>query len=158
MTVAWDWVAAGDAVLPVLRALGTTLLAGLAGFTLAALLGLPLALGRDARHWAIRLPVAAGIEFVRGTPLLIQVYALYFMLPAAGLVLPAMLTGVGALGVHYATYVSEVYRAGHAAWGGASGTPRRRSAYAPVRRFATWCYRRRCRRSSRHWATTRWQS
>lgn len=112
MTAAWDWVAAGDAVLPVLRALGTTLLAGLAGFTLAVLLGLPLALGRDARHWAIRLPVAAGIEFVRGTPLLIQVYALYFMLPAAGLVLPAMLTGVGALGVHYATYVSEVYRAG----------------------------------------------
>ena len=112
MTVAWDWAAAGAAVVPVLCALGTTLLAGVAGFVLAVLLGLPLALGRDARRRAISWPVTAGIEFVRGTPLLIQVYVLYFTLPAAGLVLPAMLTGVGALGVHYATYISEVYRAG----------------------------------------------
>ena len=112
MTETWDWVAAEAAIPPLMRAFATTLLAGVAGFALAVLLGLPLALGRDARRRAIRWPVAAGVEFVRGTPLLIQVYFLYFTLPAAGLVLPALLTGVGALGLHYATYVSEVYRAG----------------------------------------------
>ena len=108
----WEWGAARDAALPILQALGTTLLAGLAGFVLAALLGLPFALGRDARHRAIRYPLIATIEFVRGTPLLIQVYFLYFALPGIGIVLPALLTGIGALGLHYATYVSEVYRAG----------------------------------------------
>ncbi len=112
MSGSWDWAAAADAIPPLLRALGTTLLAGIAGFALALLLGLPLALGRDAARRAISLPVTAGIEFVRGTPLLIQVYFLYFTLPALGLVLPALLTGIGALGLHYATYVSEVYRAG----------------------------------------------
>jgi len=112
VTGAWDWAAAAAEVPPLLRAFVTTLLAGAAGFGLAAVLGLPLAFGRDARSAAIRLPVAAGTEFVRGTPLLIQVYVLYFTLPAAGVVLPALLTGVGALGLHYATYLSEVYRAG----------------------------------------------
>ena len=112
MSAAWDWAAAADAVPPLLRALGTTLLAGLAGFALAVVLGLPLALGRDARRPIVQWPVTACIEFVRGTPLLIQVYFLYFTLPAAGIVLPALATGIGALGLHYATYVSEVYRAG----------------------------------------------
>ncbi len=112
MSDTWDWSAAAEAVSPLSRAFVTTLLAGVAGFALAVVLGLPLALGRDARRPAIRLPVTAGIEFVRGTPLLIQVYVLYFTLPSIGVVLPALLTGVGALGLHYATYVSEVYRAG----------------------------------------------
>lgn len=112
MNTLWDWSVAGDAVLPLLRALMVTLLAGVAGFILALGLGLPLALGRDARNGAIRLPVLAAVEFIRGTPLLVQVYFLYFVLPSAGIVLPAMLTGIAALGLHYATYVSEVYRAG----------------------------------------------
>ena len=76
MNVLWDWSAAGEAVLPLLRALVVTLLAGVAGFILALALGLPLALGRDARSGAIRLPVTAAIEFIRGTPLLVQVYFL----------------------------------------------------------------------------------
>lgn len=112
MEVTWDWAVAAACVPPLLRGLGVTLLAGAGGFVLAVLLGLPLALGRDARLAVIRLPVTGLIEFVRGTPLLIQVYFLYFTLPAVGVVLPALLTGVGALGLHYATYVSEVYRAG----------------------------------------------
>jgi polar amino acid transport system permease protein len=112
MSETWDWAAAGAAMPLLLRALTTTMLAGVLGFALALVLGLPLALGRDARRAAIRLPVTAGVEFVRGTPLLIQVYFLYFTLPAAGVVLPALLTGIGALGIHYATYVSEVYRSG----------------------------------------------
>lgn len=110
--VIWDWQAAGAATPALLLALGTTLLAAGAGFAVAIVLGLPLAVGRDASRAWVRLPVLALVEFVRGTPLLIQVYFLYFVLPSIGLVLPAMLTGIGALGLHYATYVSEVYRAG----------------------------------------------
>ena len=112
MNNAWDWPTAAAALPPLLHAFLTTLLAAVAGFALAALLGLPLALARDAKTPAIRLPIAATAEFIRGTPLLIQVYVLYFTLPSIGVVLPALLTGVAALGIHYATYLSEVYRAG----------------------------------------------
>jgi polar amino acid transport system permease protein len=55
----------------------------------------------------------AFIEVVRSTPLLVQVFFLAFaVLPALGLQWSAFVIGVVALGVHYATYTSEVYRAG----------------------------------------------
>src|SRR3546814_15714673 len=57
-------------------------------------------------------PVTGLVEFIRSTPLLIQIYFLYFVFPEFGIVLPALTAGVLAIGVHYATYCSEVYRAG----------------------------------------------
>ena len=82
------------------------------GFVLAIVLGLLLALARRSRHAALSWPSAAFVEFVRSTPLLIQVYFLFFGLPMFGITLPALETGVVALGVHFSTYTSEVYRAG----------------------------------------------
>jgi polar amino acid transport system permease protein len=52
------------------------------------------------------------VEFIRGTPLLVQLYFLFYVLPDAGLLLPPLLAGVIGLGVHYSTYMSEVFRAG----------------------------------------------
>jgi len=52
------------------------------------------------------------VEFIRSTPLLIQIFFIYFVLPEFGIVLDAFLAGTLALGIHYATYCSEVYRAG----------------------------------------------
>jgi polar amino acid transport system permease protein len=53
------------------------------------------------------------VEFVRSTPLLVQLYFLYFVFPVAfGITLSSLTAGVLGLGVHYATYTSEVYRAG----------------------------------------------
>jgi len=52
------------------------------------------------------------VEFIRSTPLLIQIFFLYYVMPEFGLTMDAMLTGVIALGLHYGTYCSEVYRAG----------------------------------------------
>ena len=112
MNGAWEWGAAWEALPALMVALGTTLLAAGAGFVVAIVSGLPLAVARDARAWWVRAPAAGLVEFVRGTPLLIQVYFLYFVLPGVGVVLPALVTGIGALGLHYAAYVSEVYRAG----------------------------------------------
>jgi len=51
-------------------------------------------------------------EFIRDTPLLVQLFFLYYVLPEYGLVLPAFLTGALALGLQYSAYTSEVYRAG----------------------------------------------
>jgi polar amino acid transport system permease protein len=58
--------------------------------------------------WAISVLV----ELIRSTPLLIQIFFLYFVLPNFGIVLDAFAAGVIAIGVHYAAYCSEVYRAG----------------------------------------------
>ncbi|MGH3978184.1 MAG: ectoine/hydroxyectoine ABC transporter permease subunit EhuD, partial [Pseudonocardiaceae bacterium] len=54
----------------------------------------------------------AFIEFVRSTPLLVQIYFVYNVLPQFGVTLGSLTAGVIALGVHYATYTAEVYRAG----------------------------------------------
>src|SRR5690606_12400904 len=51
-------------------------------------------------------------EFLRDTPLLVQLFFLYHVLPEYGLVLPAFMTGALALGLQYSAYTAEVYRAG----------------------------------------------
>ena len=111
-TGAWDWQFAASILPQLLAATGYSILATLLSFAAALLLGLPLAIGRDAAAPALRAATGAVVELVRSTPILIQVYLLYFVLPSAGIVLPALAVGVLALSVHYATYVSEAYRAG----------------------------------------------
>lgn len=108
----WDWSYA-FAVLPeLLRALLVTLQITLLGSVLALVLGLVIAVVRRLRIPVVDQLLWAFVEFVRSTPLLVQVFFLYFALPKFGITLPALVVGVIGLGVHYATYTSEVYRAG----------------------------------------------
>ncbi len=108
----FDWQAAWDAAPSLLRGLVIALRAAALGYVIALVLGLAFALlRRSPRRW-IRLPVGFFVEFVRSTPLLVQLFFLFFVLPTVGVELPAMATGAIGLGVHYATYTSEVYRAG----------------------------------------------
>jgi polar amino acid transport system permease protein len=51
-------------------------------------------------------------EFIRGTPLLVQLYFIFYVLPDFGVLLPPLWAGVIGLGLHYGTYAAEVYRAG----------------------------------------------
>ena len=60
----------------------------------------------------MRRIVWAFIEFIRSTPLLVQVFFLFFVLPDIGIKFDPLPTGVIALGLHYSTYTAEVYRAG----------------------------------------------
>src|SRR5690606_12486530 len=71
-----------------------------------------LALLRRSRWRIIRWPVGFVIEFIRSTPLLVQIFFVYFVFPEFDVVLEPMTAAVGTLGVHYATYMSESYRAG----------------------------------------------
>ena len=56
--------------------------------------------------------ISVVVELVRSTPLLIQIFFLYFVFPKFGVMLDAFTAGALAIGVHYAAYCSEVYRAG----------------------------------------------
>ncbi|MFA5595565.1 MAG: ectoine/hydroxyectoine ABC transporter permease subunit EhuD [Trueperaceae bacterium] len=95
-----------------LRGLVVTLQATALGFAIALVLGLILAILRMAPYRLISWPVAFFLEFTRNTPLLVQLYFLYFVLPDFGIVFPAFLTGAIALGLQYCGYTAEVYRAG----------------------------------------------
>lgn len=100
-------------ILPILLiGLTVTLQAAAAGFALALVLGLVFALLRRSRIRAVALTTAFVVEFLRDTPLLVQLFFLYYVLPDYGITLPAFLTGVIALGLQYSAYTSEVYRGG----------------------------------------------
>lgn len=89
-----------------------TVRATILGMIMALILGLIFALGRRAPTRWIAWPTRAVIEFVRSTPLLVQLFFIFFALPDWGIVLSGTVTLVVGLGVHYGTYCSEAYRAG----------------------------------------------
>ncbi|MCY1283942.1 L-cystine transport system permease protein YecS [compost metagenome] len=91
-----------------LKTIGITLVA----FVLAVILGLFLAVARRSRRYWLSWPAASVIEFVRSTPLLIQVYFLFYVLPSYGLNMTALVAGTLGIALHYACYTAEVYRAG----------------------------------------------
>ncbi len=93
------------------RAAGVTLGLSLAGMALASPLGLLLAVARVYGGPFARRAAITYVELFRGTPLLLQLYLLYFGL-APWLDLPAPLAAVLALGSNYAAYEAEAYRAG----------------------------------------------
>lgn len=109
----WDWVAAQESFPLILEAffkytLGLTVAAGIVAFTL----GLVLALGRRAGANWVSWPSYGVVEFVRSTPIPVQLFLIYYGLPAFGVRLDAITTSIIVFGVHYACYMSEVYRAG----------------------------------------------
>lgn len=112
MTPIFDWSFALE-ILPTLgSALVITIQATVLGMLVAITLGLVLAMLRRSRLHIVSLPTAFVIEFVRSTPLLVQMYFLFYVLPLTGVQMSPLATGIVALGVHYATYCAEVYRAG----------------------------------------------
>lgn len=107
-----DWAFA-TSILPILLlGLLVTIEATIVGFFIALILGLILAVLKAAPTRIISWPAHVVTEFLRDTPLLVQLFFLYYVLPEYGIVLPAFLTGALALGVQYSAYMSEVYRAG----------------------------------------------
>jgi His/Glu/Gln/Arg/opine family amino acid ABC transporter permease subunit len=80
--------------------------------TAAVVAGLVVAFGRMSRRAWLRAPATAYVEFLRNTPVLIQMFALYFGLAVLGLRLSPMVAGVLALAAQNTAYLAEIYRAG----------------------------------------------
>jgi polar amino acid transport system permease protein len=108
----WDWKFTAEILPLLIEASRITVLATFLGFLIAAILGLALAIGRMYGPAWVRGVVTGVVEFTRSTPLLIQIFFIYFVFPEFGVTLEAMTAGVLALGLHYGAYCSEVYRAG----------------------------------------------
>lgn len=108
----FDWEYFWALVPDMLRGLFVTAQATIFGFVVAVVLGLFLAIGRRSKVKVISWPITLFIEFVRSTPLLIQLFFLYYALPDWDITLASMTTLILGLGLHYGTYCSEAYRAG----------------------------------------------
>ncbi|AIB14808.1 amino acid ABC transporter permease (plasmid) [Azospirillum baldaniorum] len=82
-----------------------------AAFLLSAVLGLLVGIIRLNPARRVLYGIASAyVAFIRGTPLLVQLFLLFFGLPQFGILLPAMLCGVIGLGIYSGSYVSEVVR------------------------------------------------
>jgi polar amino acid transport system permease protein len=110
-TKIWDWGYTLDAIPVLMKAAIVTVEATFISFFFAAILGLVLALLRMAGG-VVGWITSAIVETIRSTPLLIQIFFIFFVLPRYGVSLDAFTAGIIALSLHYGCYCSEVYRAG----------------------------------------------
>ncbi len=95
-----------------LQGLVVTIELSLLAIVLAAVLGLVLAIARHYGPWPVRLMVRCHVDVMRGTPILVQILLLYYVLPKFGLELGAFSAGVIALGLNSSAYVAEILRSG----------------------------------------------
>ncbi len=108
----WDNKFAISIIPDLLQGLWVTVQITLAGTAIAVVVGLVIAVLRLSH-----IPVASRVlgfyvYFVRGTPLLIQAYCVFFILPMYGVQFSPLVTGIIVIGLNYSAYTAEVYRAG----------------------------------------------
>lgn len=131
MNAGWSWERAWEALPVLLEGFRITLLATVLGFVIAAVLGLVIALIRQSAPRWIAGPVRAVAEFIRLTPLVVQLLFVYYAFTG----LSPLQIGIAVLGIHYATYMAEVYRAGIEAVPAGQWEAARALSIAPAR---TW--------------------
>ena len=108
----WNWDHA-YAVLPqLLKGLVITIEATIVASLIAYVLGLAIAIFKMSKSKFVRVSLYWMTEFVRRTPILVQLYVVFYVLPDFGIFLEAFTCGVIVLGIHFSTYTSEVFRAG----------------------------------------------
>ena len=108
----WDWEFSIQILPQLWEGVKVTIQATILGTMIAMTLGLLLAIARRSANEWISRPVGVFAELIRGTPLLVQLYFLFYVLPDLGLLLPPLTAGVLGLGLHYSTYTADVYRTG----------------------------------------------
>jgi polar amino acid transport system permease protein len=108
----FDWLYVLEILPELLDATLITIRIALSGYLVALILGLAFAFARMSQNRMISTIVWAFSECIRLTPILVQLFFAYYVLPEIGIKLPAEPTGILVIGLHYGTYISEVYRSG----------------------------------------------
>lgn len=108
----WDNDFAISIVPLLLTGLWVTVQLTILGTLIAAVLGLFFAVLRRLAIPLLSSAVSFFVVFVRGTPLLVQAYCAFFVLPAYGMSFDAFTTGAVVIGINYSAYMAEVYRSG----------------------------------------------
>jgi His/Glu/Gln/Arg/opine family amino acid ABC transporter permease subunit len=95
-----------------LKGLWITILFTCGGLILGLVIGLLFAVLGLSRHTTLRWLARIYIDAIRGTPLLLQLFILYYALPAVGLKMSAPVAGILGLGINAGAYLAEIFRAG----------------------------------------------
>ena len=137
MNAEWRWDFAIEILPQMLMATLNTIMAAGIGYAIAIIVGLLFLLGQRTRFKIINIINREIIEFIRSTPLLIQLFFVYFVLPQFGITLSAWVCGMITIGLHFGTYLSEVYR------GALEGVPKTQWEACRALNFTTfYTYRR----------------
>ncbi len=89
-----------------------TITVSLLSFGLAIVIGLLVGIARISRLLPLRIVATPYVQFIRGTPLLLQLFFIYYVLPYGGMVLSPFVSGVLGLTMNYSAYMAEVFRGG----------------------------------------------
>lgn len=108
----WRWDFTWEILPRLLAATGNTLIAAGLGYAIAVVLGLVLALAQRTPFRPLTIAVRETVEFIRSTPLVLQIFFVFYVGPQFGIRLSPWTAGMIAIGLHYAAYLSEVYRGG----------------------------------------------
>jgi polar amino acid transport system permease protein len=132
MNAEWRWDFAIEILPSMLWATLNTILAAGIGYAIAAIMGLIFLLGQRTPIKIVNIINREIVEFIRSTPLLIQLFFVYFVLPQFGITLSAWVCGMITIGLHFGTYLSEVYR------GALEGVPRTQWEACRALNFSTF--------------------
>jgi polar amino acid transport system permease protein len=137
MNAEWRWDFAIEILPNMLWATLNTILAAGIGYAIATIVGLLFLLGQRTPIKIVNMVNREIVEFIRSTPLLIQLFFVYFVLPQFGITLSAWVCGMITIGLHFGTYLSEVYR------GALEGVPKTQWEACRALNFSTfYTYRR----------------
>jgi polar amino acid transport system permease protein len=137
MNAEWRWDFAIEILPKMLLATLNTIMAAGIGYAIAAVVGLLFLLGQRTQFKIVNIINREIVEFIRSTPLLIQLFFVYFVLPQFGITLSAWVCGMITIGLHFGTYLSEVYR------GALEGVPKTQWEACRALNFTTfYTYRR----------------
>src|SRR5438876_7298912 len=89
-----------------------TIAVSLLSYGLSLIVGLLVGIARISRFWPLRALATPYVQFIRGTPLLLQLFFIYYVLPYAGLILTPFASAVWGLTINYSAYMAEVFRGG----------------------------------------------
>ena len=137
MNAEWRWDFAIEILPQMLLATLNTIMAAGVGYAIAVVVGLLFLLGQRTPSKIVNMINREIVEFIRSTPLLIQLFFVYFVLPQFGITLSAWVCGMITIGLHFGTYLSEVYR------GALEGVPKTQWEACRALNFTTfYTYRR----------------
>ena len=106
----WKWDFFWEVLPRLLSATVNTLIAAGVGYVIALVLGLILTLAQRTTFNILNMIVREFVEFIRSTPLILQIFFIFYVGPQFGIKMSPWTAGMVAIGLHYAAYLSEVYR------------------------------------------------
>lgn len=108
----WDWNFAMQVFPEIASAIWVVIGITFGAYIVSLVLGLVLTFARRSSFKPLSVITYGFIEFVRSTPPLVQLFFVFFALPSIGISFDKYTAGILTLGIHYSTYLSEVYRSG----------------------------------------------